>query len=449
MFPVFRLLAGAAVLQLTLACRASPPSVARVAEPSDESTARFPLLGFGSVVPDCEWQCARAIAGAGDVDRDGVGDLLLGGHAFGSNAGRVVCVSGATHTALWCCTATDRNNAFGGSLAQLGGTDVYASNVFVVASDELDRATLTTIRPNDGYVLAHDAGKRDELAIECGPTNIGDVTRDRSPDIAVVYALVNDVRSSEPNRRLVVFDGLNLQRLAQRDWEAPTTARDTRIGAWAGDPAQTAHGFALSTEECLEVYELRADVLERTWRVDLAPLAIGGPLASARIGDVDGDGCDDYLAAGGDGRAARPKLGVFAFCGRSGRLLFHYIASESSTEFAFASIGDVTFDGVADAALVVSVPMAESGFVLDGTTGRAVVTLEYESDSLPDLGWRIAPLSDVDGDGVPDIAVARFTPTAPASMDQGAVVFSSRTGRELFRVACSDLIPGTANSERR
>lgn len=67
-----------------------------------------------------------AVAGAGDLDGDGVPDLLLGAEAHpaaGLKAGRVIAVSGATAAILWTRDGEGASNFMGSGAAALGDVD--------------------------------------------------------------------------------------------------------------------------------------------------------------------------------------------------------------------------------------------------------------------------------------------------------------------------------------
>jgi len=50
------------------------------------------------------------------------------------------------------------------------------------------------------------------------------------------------------------------------------------------------------------------------------------------------------------------------------------------------------------------------------------------------IGWRVASGRDLDGDGTPDLAVARHWPTAPATAPRGVVIFSGKDGKKLREI---------------
>ena len=64
-----------------------------------------------------------AVSGAGDVNGDGVPDLLVGAPGNGTTAGRAYVISGRTHRVVRVLTAHRRGDLFGDGTAQAGDLD--------------------------------------------------------------------------------------------------------------------------------------------------------------------------------------------------------------------------------------------------------------------------------------------------------------------------------------
>jgi len=152
-------------------------------------------------------------------------------------------------------------------------------------------------------------------------------------------------------------------------------------------------------------------------------------------GDHDGDGHTDLFvgAPGADGGR------VYLLSGKSGRLLRTYVAPPDAGSFGWyvARLGDLDGDGRPD--LAVGAPFARDPgaeaigrvWVLSSADGR-VLRHWKGTDRRGGYGGVVATVSDLDGDGKDEIAVA-----APATEDQsrslsGEVwIRSGATGREL------------------
>lgn len=147
----------------------------------------------------------------------------------------------------------------------------------------------------------------------------------------------------------------------------------------------------------------------------------GGKLGSAvaRMGDIDGDGVDDYAISEIHGTGLQYRTGlVQTYSGMTGAELWVTEGDQSWAEFGtkIVNTGDLTGDGIDD--LAVSAPDWSRAFfsyswgavhLISGADGshlhRIVGTGEYDV-----LGLNIGMLGDVNGDGFNDLGVARDGP---------------------------------------
>ncbi len=133
------------------------------------------------------------------------------------------------------------------------------------------------------------------------------------------------------------------------------------------------------------------------------------------LGDIDGDGWPDFavgIPAGG-----APGGHVLVFSGRTATLLYTF-GEPSLSNWTYArtivSIGDVDGDGVPDIAVGDSNFSAYDGSVLvySGANGAFLYRVfgsgcfgDGAGGSDPDFGTEIAAIGDLDGDGIGDFAV--------------------------------------------
>ena len=166
----------------------------------------------------------------------------------------------------------------------------------------------------------------------------------------------------------------------------------------------------------------------------LLDVPIGDTLPTAMIGlpDIDGDGAADLIVGQGFDAAGGERAGrVHVLSGQTGALIHRLDGQAAFDELgsALASPGDVNGDGVAD--FVVGAPGRDgigsnSGVVRVYSGANAAVLWEYAGGGPAwQVGRSLAPLDDVDGDGVNEILAG-----ATAFMqDRGrVVVLSGRTG---------------------
>lgn len=180
---------------------------------------------------------------------------------------------------------------------------------------------------------------------------------------------------------------------------------DLAIGAPRGVAALTP-----LTGGYVEVRSGATGALLRTVTGPPEPRGFGAALASGE--DFDGDGVSDWIvgAPGGNGGAGA----VYVHSGASGALLRTHLPPGlppfgvgPTLGYAVALLGDVNGDGVSEYALgAPSVIVANGSFVqlLDGATGLEVWTA-YSVAADEELGWSIDALGDVTGDGIGDLVV--------------------------------------------
>lgn len=183
---------------------------------------------------------------------------------------------------------------------------------------------------------------------------------------------------------------------------------------------------------------------------------------SAAAGDIDGDGIGDIMRRG---RVAfsDPFFGdittgaAVVFSGADGSELrhatnfpFYAMSPDANSYTAAVSLGDLNGDGVPDFAAGDRLPDQEDrdGYVdVYSGSGGVLYTLEiggFEFDG-DFFGRTITRLSDVDGDGVNDIAVGSLPSIFSEGMGQ-VHVFSGSTGQEIDRLLDQDFLDSIDNS---
>lgn len=335
----------------------------------------------------------RTLAAMGDVDGDGVPDLLVGApsdSAGGAFAGRVALHSGHDGALLYELAGATSFRMFGSAVA--GGADLSGDGI----ADFLVSAPLQSIGgPHRGRVTLHsgvDGAELNHFDGESILSFLGDAV-----------AIADDLDG----------DGVGDVVASAATFNGTAGGGSGKLYAWS-----SSSGLLLWSREGSSAGE-----------------SFGRAIAS--IGDLDGDLVDD-LAVGAPQRSGGGAVELLS--GATGLLLATWNGSGSGDEFgaALAFAGDVDANG--GAALLVGVP----GF--DGSAGPASGRIElrdlasgalllgfdgFEAGSA--LGRSVAAAGDVDGDGFVDFAAG-----APESRDgrgatTGAFLLFDRAGALLHR----------------
>ena len=301
-----------------------------------------------------DWYGA-SVAGAGDFDGDGFGDVIVGAPAadpfgtlgFGSEAGSATVVSGTDGRTLALLGGGTQGGALGVSVAggvDLGGdalsdvvvggrvaADGYGSTSCVVRLTRTRDQRIETIEEHDAQFGESVAG-------------VGDIDSDGELDLLIGAPLGRDDQGQQAG----------LARLI-------TARTGETIFEWFGD----ADGDRLGQ-------------------------------AVALAGDVNGDGVDDLIVGAATGLRSGPSSGYAkVYSGFDGSELYHF-AGDRHFGRAVAGNRDVDGDGVPD---VMVGGAAFSGTstvrIYSGATGQIV----FEESQGDHFGYSVELLDDLSGDG--------------------------------------------------
>jgi hypothetical protein len=340
-----------------------------------------------------------AIAGAGDVDGDGLAEVLIG--AYNANTG-----------------GTDAGAVYllGGGLA--GTESVGSARLTVLGSTAYDIA---------GYAL--DAG-RDVDGDGVGDLAIGAPYEDSAGNRAGAAYLVNGTRTGTMDTSAA--DAIRTGEIAlDRAGSAVALVGDLdgdgfgewMVGAWGDSTVGPRSGAVYVEFGPLSGTASLASADTKWLGVRTGDRA---GLALSAAGDVDGDGLDDALVGAPYGTAAYlvgNDTGVLSLSAATATFTQEVASSRLGTSVSGG--GDIDGDGFADVVLgapnaTVTTPSTGAAYVLRGPLSGTVLVADADGLLRGDVandyaGTSVSNRGDVDGDGLSDVLVG-----AVGSDDGGA-----------------------------
>ena len=346
-----------------------------------------------------------SVAGAGDVNGDGFGDVIVGAMAYDngqSNEGRAYVylgsASGLSSTPAWTAESDQAGAAFGVSVASAGDVNGDGFGDVIVGA-----GYYTNGQASEGRVFVY-LGSAGGLSVTPGWTA---ESNQANAYLGEAVASAGDVNG----------DGFG----------------DVIVGSYCYDNGQTDEGRAY-------VYLGSASGLSTTpiWTAesDQATAYFGFSVASA--GDVNGDGLGDiivgaYMYDNGQADEGRAYVYLGAASALSMTASWTAESNQANAEYGLsvASAGDVNGDGFGD--VIVGADYYDNG---QADEGRAYVYLGSASGLSTTAAWTaesdqadayfghsVASAGDVNGDGYGDVIVGAYDYTNGENGEGRAFVY--------------------------
>lgn len=354
---------------------------------------------------------ARSI---GDVDGDKVSDIVTSAPTFGANGqatgpGKVYVYSGRSGKLLW-----ERVGVAGENLGTglEGAGDVNRDGVGDVIAGAPGSGHAFVYSGRDGKTLLTLAGTAQE-SYGNSAAGAGDQNGDGYADV-IVGAPASDANGQGAGRAYVV-SGKDGAVIATLDGEQAGDAFGSIVAGnkWgrATPVLVGAPGGGPNDRGSVAVFTSLTRTPARVIGADSTGAALGGMFTSL-VGDVNGDQVADVYASDFSNSAKGAATGrVYVYSGADGKRLYTLTGENAGDGFGIGSadVGDVNRDGFDD--LVIGAwqysTAAASGGKIYLYSGKDGSVLRQITGRIPGetLGFDATGVGDVDGDGVIDLLV--------------------------------------------
>ena len=424
----------------------------------DSGTARVFSGSDGSVIYSFDGDSAgdefgAAVSGGGDIDGDGVADLIVGirgDDSNGSNSGSVRVFSGVDGSVLFNFDGDSAGDEFGFSVSNTGDVngDGFADLIVGASGDDnngQNSGSARVLSGSDGSVLYNFNGDSAGDFMGRAVGGPGDVNGDGFADLIVGIPL--DDTNGENSGKARVFSGINGAVLYDftgdsagdifgRSVSGADINGDGNADLIVGAPRDDNNGAESGSAR---VFSGASGAIIYSFDGDSAGYSFGRSACGA---DFNGDGTIDLIVgAPSDDTNGENNGSVRVFSGTDGSALFNFFGDSAGDIFgrSVSDAGDVNGDGIPDR--IEGAPLSDNNGtdsgnarVVSGADGSIIY--DFEGDSAGDLfGGSVSSAGDVNGDGVGDLIVGAPFDDNNGTDSGSARVFSGADGGVLFNFA--------------
>lgn len=372
------------------------------------------------------------LAGSGDLDGDGVPDLLVGCSEYGSSSGSAKAISGATGAVLYSWSAATHSDgiADAGDVDADGVTDVLVGDTFASPNFAAEGSAWVYSGATGAQLYRFNGGGPQRyLGADVG--GVGDVNGDGRSDVIIGawgetgfagFSGVVYVRSGADGSQIHRIQGTvdhgyfgsSVTGVADTNGDG---VPDFAIGAY--NENELGHGTG-----AVYLYSGTTGAQLRKWTGEEFAANFGNQVRAA--GDADGDGRGDLVVgsrfAGVNGRA-------YLLSGATGASLRTWSGYHPDEVFGASVDGAGDLDGDGKDDVVVG---SDRYYVVSGWTGFVRAFSSATGELLHDfrggsatarLGIAVTGVGDVNGDGIPDLAAGAIDEATPSGGAKSGRVF--------------------------
>lgn len=346
----------------------------------------------------------------GDIDGDGANDYVVTAPGHASNRGRIYVYSGADGSELFRFTGEATGARLGLGIDLAGDIDADGVPDVIVGAPNVGPGFAYVLSGVDGSLLNRFEGENPGDQFGFQVARAGDVDGDGRDDVmvgAISHATVGELAG-----RAYVYSGLDYSLILTLDPAVAGGRFGHSLGAIGDIDGNGRTDLAIGAPTVGGGGRVYVFLDDGTMPYpSIAPDATGGGLGFAWLespGDLNDDGIPDIFAADIDNRALGTATGrAYVFSGADGSTIHTFTGENAGDQFGIGrSGGDADGDGVTDifvAAWLNSEGAAQAGkaYLFSGASGELVRT--FTGTTAGDvLGFDAVGIGDVDGDGTVD-----------------------------------------------